>query len=84
MNGFNSQKYLIFAAIQKRSCVRRLADRLSSDELKKNNGPVAEWLGSALQKLLQRFESARDLKGCHKWQPFLLLNVNSFAVQATQ
>ena len=64
MNGFNSQKYLIFAAIQK--------------------GPVAEWLGSALQKLLQRFESARDLKGCHKWQPFLLLNVNSFAVQATQ
>ena len=28
---------------------------------KKQNGPVAEWLGSALQKLLQRFESARDL-----------------------
>ena len=26
------------------------------------SGPVAEWLGSALQKLLQRFESARDLK----------------------
>ena len=26
------------------------------------NGPVAEWLGSALQKLLQRFESARDLE----------------------
>ena len=25
-------------------------------------GPVAEWLGSALQKLLLRFESARDLK----------------------
>ncbi len=24
-------------------------------------GPVAEWLGKALQKLLQRFESARDL-----------------------
>ncbi len=24
-------------------------------------GPVAEWLGRALQKLLQRFESARDL-----------------------
>lgn len=24
-------------------------------------GLVAEWLGSALQKLLQRFESARDL-----------------------
>ena len=26
------------------------------------NGPVAEWLGRALQKLPQRFESARDLK----------------------
>ena len=25
-------------------------------------GPVAEWLGRALQKLVQRFESARDLK----------------------
>ena len=25
-------------------------------------GPVAEWLGSALQKLLQQFESARDLE----------------------
>lgn len=25
-------------------------------------GPLAEWLGKALQKLLQRFESARDLK----------------------
>ena len=25
-------------------------------------GPVAEWLGRALQKLLQRFESARDLE----------------------
>lgn len=26
------------------------------------NGPVAEWLGKALQKLLHRFESGRDLK----------------------
>ena len=26
-----------------------------------SKGPVAEWLGSALQKLLQRFEPARDL-----------------------
>ncbi len=25
-------------------------------------GPVAEWLGRALQKLPQRFESARDLQ----------------------
>ena len=27
----------------------------------KQSGLVAEWLGSALQKLLQRFESAPDL-----------------------
>lgn len=27
----------------------------------KKNGSVAEWLGTALQKLLLRFESARDL-----------------------
>ncbi len=27
----------------------------------KTEGPLAEWLGKALQKLLQRFESARDL-----------------------
>ena len=26
------------------------------------NGPVAEWLGKALQKLLHRFESGRDLQ----------------------
>ena len=26
-----------------------------------SKGPLAEWLGKALQKLLQRFESARDL-----------------------
>ncbi len=26
------------------------------------NGRVAEWLGRALQKLLQRFESVHDLK----------------------
>jgi hypothetical protein len=25
-------------------------------------GPVAEWLGTGLQNLLQRFESARDLE----------------------
>ena len=28
----------------------------------KHEGLVAEWLGSALQKLLQRFESAPDLQ----------------------
>ncbi len=27
----------------------------------RENGLVAEWLGRALQKLVQRFESARDL-----------------------
>ncbi len=34
---------------------------------REKKGPVAEWLGKALQKLLQRFESARDLK---KKSPF--------------
>ena len=28
----------------------------------RNAGLMAEWLGTALQKLLQRFESASDLK----------------------
>ena len=27
-------------------------------------GPVAEWLGRALQKLLHQFESGRDLEEC--------------------
>lgn len=31
----------------------------------KAQGIVAEWLGSALQKLLQRFESARYLRQKH-------------------
>lgn len=39
----------------------------------KNAGNVAEWLGSALQKLLQRFESARYLKGCRIRQLFYLI-----------
>lgn len=30
--------------------------------LRSINGRMAEWLGRALQKLLQRFESAFDLK----------------------
>ena len=30
--------------------------------LQKGNGPVAERLGTALQKLLLRFESGRDLQ----------------------
>lgn len=30
--------------------------------LRNQSGIVAEWLGSALQKLLQRFESARYLQ----------------------
>ncbi len=38
-------------------------------------GPVAEWLGRALQKLLQRFESARDLgkrEQSNRLFPFLM------------
>ena len=35
---------------------------LLNQEQEKKNGPLAEWLGRALQKLVQRFESARDLK----------------------
>ena len=38
-----------------------------------SKGPVAEWLGSALQKLLQRFESARDLIKTRLWRVFVLL-----------
>ena len=30
----------------------------------RSNGLVAEWLGRGLQNLAQRFESARDLRGC--------------------
>jgi DNA topoisomerase IB len=37
--------------------------------LRFKKGPVAEWLGKALQKLLQRFESARDLN--IKWKDLL-------------
>ena len=38
--------------------VLRLITAFSFDK----NGPVAEWLGRALQKLPQQFESARDLR----------------------
>ena len=48
---------LIFAPVLKKGPVAAAADRQSP----KQKGPVAEWLGRALQKLLQRFESARDL-----------------------
>lgn len=42
--------------------VSATADRQSRKALPdKKNGPVAEWLGKALQKLLHRFESGRDL-----------------------
>lgn len=40
-------------------------------------GPVAEWLGSALQKLLQRFESARDLGGKYL---VIVLNIFPFSL----
>ena len=33
----------------------------------RNAGLMAEWLGTALQKLLQRFESASDLTGVTRW-----------------
>jgi hypothetical protein len=39
--------------------MRGISQLISS--LSSKNGPVAEWLGRALQKLVQRFESARDL-----------------------
>lgn len=39
-------------------------------------GPVAEWLGRALQKLVQRFESARDLqKNLKAWEPSFAFSV---------
>ena len=42
--------------------------------LLQKKGPVAEWLGRALQKLPQRFESARDLrKGSSIDDPFFVL-----------
>ncbi len=40
--------------------------RCSANCLKHKKGRVAEWLGKALQKLLQRFESAPDLKAKEK------------------
>jgi hypothetical protein len=42
--------------------VRQWADRQIEAMLEIKYGPVAEWLGRALQKLPQRFESARDLQ----------------------
>lgn len=35
--------------------------RCSANSRKDKNGRVAEWLGKALQKLLHRFESGRNL-----------------------
>ncbi len=37
-------------------------------------GPVAEWLGRGLQNLVQRFESARDLKKKTLFAPFRVFN----------
>ena len=49
---------------------------------------MAEWLGSALQKLLQRFESAPDLQQKARLSPgffvmnvFLLFNCKSDQIQ---
>ena len=45
--------------------------------IKHLKGPVAEWLGRALQKLLQRFESARDLKA--KEKTFAFFNMTRYS-----
>ena len=52
----------------------RLLNRwiLFEDTNETHPGRVAEWLGRALQKLLQRFESALDL---HYQSPFLIRNL---------
>ena len=39
-----------------------MAARAGSTPALSTKGPVAEWLGGALQKLIQRFDSVRDLK----------------------
>ena len=61
------------SSTKKWSCVRLWRiDRATKAQYK--NGLVAEWLGRALQKLLQRFESARDLlKPPILWRFFYLL-----------
>ena len=39
-----------------------MAARAGSTPALSTKGPVAEWLGGALQKLIQRFDSVQDLK----------------------
>ncbi len=41
-------------------------------------GTVAEWLGKALQKLLQQFESVRYLKQKPQYEAFVILVLSYF------
>ena len=45
------------------------------------NGLVAEWLGSALQKLLQRFESAPDLQKKARLSPGFFCSLHETAIR---
>ena len=61
-------------------------DGINSNFVSPKNGPVAEWLGRALQKLVQRFESARDLgkrTGPKKESRFYFMN-SSIKVRSTE
>ena len=54
--------------------------------MRQKKGPVAEWLGRALQKLPQRFESARDLLRIRitSGDPYLFLSILTFSVDYQQ
>ena len=56
-------------------CGRTNVYLLSRNGWGKQHGLVAEWLGSALQKLLQRFESAPDLQQKGPAMPGLFLHL---------
>ena len=60
ISGGGGRSALFISKVQKSSadfCFRQVNDYLCNP----SKGRVAEWLGRALQKLVQRFESARDL-----------------------
>ena len=54
--------------------------------MRQKKGPVSEWLGRALQKLPQRFESARDLLRIRitSGDPYLFLSILTFSVDYQQ
>ena len=58
--------------VRRTTGVRQAYFLVSLPTAQNTQGRVAEWLGRALQKLLQRFESALDL---HYQSPFLLRNL---------